>query len=62
MCQCDNISVQNEKHVLIECQLSQTCRDKYPMLKFNNITDLLQEDVYLLELCRYVHEVQLVYK
>ena len=41
VCQCDNTSVQTEQHVLIQCQLSQSCRDKYPMLNFSNITELL---------------------
>lgn len=61
VCHCDNTSVQTEQHVLIQCQLSQSCRDNYPMLNFGNITELLQENVYLFELCRYVHEVLMVY-
>ena len=61
VCQCDNTSIQTEQHVLIQCHLSQICRDQYPMLNFNSITDLLQENVYLCELCRYVHEVLNIY-
>ena len=57
VCQCDENSVQTERHVLIQCRLSEASRARYPMLCFDNIKVLLNETVFLYELCAYVHEV-----
>lgn len=62
VCQCNNTSVQTEKHVLIECLLSEPCRDRYPMLKFDSIIELLNENEFVSELCNYVHEVVKIYE
>lgn len=50
VCQCDGVQVQTEKHVLIECPLSTHCRDRYPMLTFTDLGNLLQESNHLHEL------------
>ena len=61
VCQCDEISIQTEQHVLIVCPLSEASRARYPMLRFNNIKDLLNEDVFLAELCAYTYEVMHIF-
>ena len=61
-CPCNNTSVQTEQHVMIQWDLSQLCQDRYPMLNFDNNNYSLHEDVYLLDLCRYVHEVLAICK
>ncbi|MPC54217.1 hypothetical protein E2C01_048125 [Portunus trituberculatus] len=36
-CICDGTKIQTERHVLVECPLSEHLRGKYPMLQFTNI-------------------------
>lgn len=61
VCQCDGMQVQTEKHVLIECPLSAHCRDRYQMLTFTDLGELLHESNYLNELCGYINDVQRIY-
>ena len=61
VCQCDSNVVQSEQHVLIECPLTQHCRNRYQMLIFTNVTDLMKENDNLLELCSFVYEVLSTY-
>ncbi|MPC58643.1 hypothetical protein E2C01_052650 [Portunus trituberculatus] len=56
VCQCDGMQVQTEKHVLIECPLSAHCRDRYQMLTFTDLGELLQESNYLNEVCGWLHQ------
>ena len=57
VCQCDDSSVQTERHVLTECPLSETSRERYPMLRFDDLNVLMNETVFLEELCAYIYEV-----
>lgn len=43
ICQCDEIHIQTEKHVLIDCPLTAPCRERYPMLSFSGIKELFDE-------------------
>ena len=61
-CPCDNTSVQTEAHVLTSCQLSECIRNRYNMLNFGNINDLMNETNYVGELCRYVYDVLSIYE
>ena len=56
-CSCDDESIQTEQHVLISCTLTEQCRQNYNMLDLSSISTLLREDVYINELCKYIHEV-----
>ena len=57
VCRCNNAHVQTESHVLINCNLTQNLRTKYPMLNFQDINSLFGESTHMLSLCKYVHEV-----
>ena len=57
VCRCNNAHVQTESHVLINCNLTQNLRTKYPMLNFQDINSLFGEITHMLSLCKYVHEV-----
>ena len=61
VCQCDGMQIQTEKHVLIECPLSAHCRDRYQMLTFTDLGELLQESNHLNELCGYINDVLSIY-
>ena len=52
VCQCDNTHVQSERHVLIDCVMSERCRHKYPMLNFTSTNALINESNFLCELCK----------
>ena len=62
VCVCDGIQVQTERHVLLECPLSEHLRGRYSMLQFVNINDLLNEDVYVRELCSFIFDVFEIFK
>lgn len=60
VCQCDNISVQDEKHVLIVCPMSNPSRNRYNMLTFDTLDVLIDNDD-ILNLCKYIYEVFRLY-
>ena len=60
VCQCDGISVQDEKHVLIDCSMSTSIRNRYNMLKFDTLNSLIDSDD-ILNLCRYIYHVFRLY-
>ena len=57
VCLCDNIQPQTEAHVLIDCNLTQNIRLRYPILDFTSINSLLNESTHVSLLCKYVHEI-----
>ena len=57
VCPCDEVTVQSEKHVLLECPMTNTNRSQYPMLNFTDLCALLGEVNYMKELCEYVFGV-----
>ncbi|KAK7081978.1 hypothetical protein SK128_000611 [Halocaridina rubra] len=57
VCNCNNIVVQDECHVLLECPLSQHIREAYNQLDFTSLDNLLNGDFHLVDLCKYVNEV-----
>ena len=57
VCQCNNSDIQSERHVLIECDLTQDIRLRYPMLNFRDINNLFGEKTHIYLLCKYTHEV-----
>ena len=60
VCLCDRSSLQDEKHALIACTLSTHLRQRYAMLPFNCMNNLLgNEDIA--NLCNYIHDVLKVY-
>ena len=61
VCQCNNVDLQTEKHVLIECALTERYRIQYNMLNYRNISDLLNENVHIRELCQYILNVTKTY-
>ena len=62
VCVCDGNHVQTERHVLVECPLTNHLRDKYSMLRFGSKNDLLSENIHLRELCNFVFDVVDIYK
>ena len=58
---CDGTNVQTEKHVLLECPLSEQCRRDNSLLVFNSMQDLFKENTDLQNLCHYVHTVLSIY-
>ena len=61
VCSCDNITVQDETHVLISCPMSVSCRYKYPSLSYESLIALLNDD-NIVDLVKYIHEVLQIYK
>ena len=61
VCQCNDTAIQSENHVLIECNLTQNLRLKYPSLNYRDLHSLLDESTHMLTLCQYIHEVLDVY-
>ena len=57
VCICSRNVVQDECHVLLECPVSLHIRGMYSQLDFTSIDNLLKEKFYLLDLCKYIHEV-----
>ena len=62
VCPCNDRDIQTEKHVLLECGLTQNIRNRYPMLNFMNTNSLFESGDHILSMCKYVHEVLDVYK
>lgn len=61
VCHCDGTSIQTEKHVLLDCPLSEQCRRDNTMLVFDSMQDLFNENTDLPKLCHYVYTVMNVY-
>ena len=57
VCLCDGIQVQTERHVLVVCPLTAHLRDRYPMLRFTDVNELLNENDHIREVCKCVFEV-----
>ena len=62
VCQCNDSHPQTEEHVLMDCHLSETIRNQYPLLDFTSIHTLLSEATHMNSLCKYVHEILCFYK
>ena len=60
VCQCDDVSVQDEKHVLIDCPMSAPIRNRYNMLRFDTLGLLIEND-NILNLCRYIYDAFRLY-
>ena len=56
-CLCNNNQVQTEKHVLLDCPITENLRDRYAVLTFASTHTLMNEKVHLKELCGYVYNV-----
>ena len=61
VCSCANNITQTEEHVLLYCPMSNHCRLQYPMLNFSNMTELIDRQDYLKELCNYIYDVLKLY-
>ena len=62
VCNCDSNTVQDEAHVLVNCPLSISCRHKYPNLDFESLSSILNDDVNVVDVCKYIYEVLRIYK
>ena len=60
-CLCDGVHVQTEKHVLLECAMTAGLRNSYQMLRFGDISDIMEENIYIQEVCSYIFEVLSIY-
>ena len=60
VCQCDREKVQDEKHVLLECNLSAHVRQQYQMLPLQSINSLLKCD-NIIDLCKFVKDTLNIY-
>ena len=61
VCSCDATQLQTENHVLTSCPLTHNIRINYPMLDFSDLDRLFSEELHILQLCSYVHEVLVLY-
>ena len=57
VCPCDEVTVQSEKHVLLECPMTDANRLDYPMLNFTDLRSLLDEANFLGSLCGFICDV-----
>ena len=57
VCSCNNETVQDEKHVLLDCPLLAHIRLEYQDLDYSSICNLLNSEGNCLKLCKYVFEV-----
>ena len=57
VCSCDSDNVQNELHVLVNCALSLSCRQKYPNLVFESLSSILNDTDNVVDVCKYIYEV-----
>ena len=56
LCSCNANVVQNENHVMLECDLVDHLRTRYHMLNFASLSDLLESERKV-ELCEYIYNV-----
>ena len=61
VCQCDGVSIQDEKHVLIDCPMSTPIRNRYDMLRVETL-ELLINNEDILNLCKYTYDVLRLYR
>ena len=61
VCNCDSQSVQSEIHVLIECPMSRSKRQKFRNLNYTNIVTLFEDENNVIDLCQYIFEVLKIY-
>ena len=61
VCRCDRESVQNEKHVLLQCPLSAHLRQENAPLQFNSVEALMNCND-MMKLCKYVNMVMQIYQ
>ena len=57
VCSCNNVTIQDEKHVLLDCPLLIHIRRGYHNLDYSSIDTLLNDIRNSLDLCKYVFEV-----
>ena len=57
VCICNNKVVSDECHELLECPLSHHIHSMYSQLDFISLSNLLNENFYLIDLSKYIHEV-----
>ena len=60
LCECGENAVQNEEHVLLQCSLSNACRERYDILNFSSLSNLMDVPDNLDKLWDYVYEVMKV--
>ena len=60
VCQCNRISVQDEKHALLECPLSANVRLQYQMLPFDSMSSLMKCNK-VKDLCNFVKDILKIY-
>ena len=56
LCSCSGNKIQNEKHVMLECELVDHLRTRYHMLNFASLSELLESDKRV-ELCEFIYSV-----
>ena len=61
VCPCNATQLQTENHVLTSCPLTHNIRVNYPMLDFSDLNMLFSEELHILQLCSYVHEVLVLF-
>ena len=61
VCQCDEVKVQDEKHVLLDCPLSAHIRLRYQMLPLESINSLMKCK-NVTDLCNFVKDTLDVYR
>ena len=61
LCTCENNVVQTEKHVLLSCPISRILRQKYVMLNFTNMKELMDCGDKVKNLCSFIHDVLNMY-
>ena len=61
VCNSDSQSVQSEIHVLIECPMSRSKRQKFRNLNYTNIVTLFENENNVIDLCQYIFEVLKIY-
>ena len=61
VCQCDRRSVQDERHVLLECPLSEHVRLQYQMLPLESMSSLMKCN-NVIDLCNFVRDILRIYR
>ena len=57
VCSCNNVSVQDEKHVLLDCSQLAHIRQRYNELNYSSICNLLNDEKDPMKLCKYIYEI-----
>ena len=61
MCACSE-EVQDEEHVLLECPLTEHIRQEYSHLNYSGMTALLNNEMFLLDLCKVIYKIEKLFK